>query len=77
MTNLRSLVLAAGGLVILAAAAAFTLSLTLLVGALLTVTLGTRMLASRLRNAQVPVRARRQPETLRVWNDGRGTIIDL
>ncbi len=80
MQNLRSFVLAAGALVIFAVAAAFTLSLTLIVGAVLTVSLVAKMLS--MRPKPVPVRARSGKREggerpMRVWNDGRGTIIDL
>ncbi|MBO3758178.1 hypothetical protein J5J10_18815 [Ciceribacter sp. L1K23] len=77
MNNLRSIALAAGGIVILALAAAFTLSLTLVLGAVLTAVIGIRMLALRFREARVPVRAKSGKTDMRVWNDGRGTIIDL
>lgn len=82
MNSLRSIALATGGIVILALAAAFTLSLTLVLGAVLTVALGIRVLALRMKEARVPVRAKRAEQGrgeqgMHVWNDGRGTIIDL
>ncbi|MGV8937769.1 MAG: hypothetical protein ACOH2J_11640 [Allorhizobium sp.] len=75
MQNLRSIALAVGGIVILAAAAAFTLSLTLIVGAVLTVSLAARMIS--MRPKPVPVRIKTGKQPMRVWDDGRGTIIDL
>ena len=78
MTNFRSLAIAAFGLVILAAAAAFTLSMTLAFATILSLTLAARMISAKLRRAPVPVRARTDAKSsMRVWNDGRGTIIDL
>ena len=50
--------------------------ITLVIGALLTVTLGARMLMGKTKRAPVYAKAKRR-EDLRVWNDGKGTIIDL
>ncbi len=76
MQNFRSAVIALAGLAFIALAAAFAVSITLVVGALLTVSLGARMLMGR--NKRVPVYAKaKRREDLRVWNDGKGTIIDL
>ena len=58
------------------AGAAFAVSLTLVIGALLTVTLGARMLMGKTKRAPVYVKAKRRDD-VRVWNDGKGTIIDL
>ncbi|WP_250958485.1 hypothetical protein [Rhizobium sp. CG5] len=75
MHNLRSIAIALIGLALFAAAAVVTVSLTLLAGAVLTTVLAARMLS--LRAKPVPVRAKPQTQPMRVWNDGRGTIIDL
>jgi hypothetical protein len=40
------------------------------------VSLGVRMLMGRTKRAPVYAKAKRREE-LRVWNDGKGTIIDL
>lgn len=78
MQSLRSIALAAGGVAILASAAVFTLSLTVLAGGILTMSLIARMLMNRAKTSPVYARAKRpQEKTMRVWNDGRGTIIDL
>ena len=79
MQNLRSLAIAAAGIVVLALAAVFTVSLTLIAGAVLTLTLAARMLTLRPKKAPVYARAKAQGHAreIRVWNDGRGTIIDL
>lgn len=76
MQNLRSAVIALAGLAFVGLAAAFAVSLTLVIGALLTVSLGVRMLMGRTKHAPVYAKAKRREE-LRVWNDGKGTIIDL
>lgn len=75
MHNLRSVAIALIGLALFAAAAVVTVSLTLLAGTVLTMVLAARMLS--LRSKPVPVRAKPQAQPMRVWNDGRGTIIDL
>lgn len=78
MPNLRSIALAVGGIAIFALAAVFTLSLTLVAGAVLSLTLLTRMVTMRKARAPVYARASRQPQAdMRIWNDGRGTIIDM
>jgi hypothetical protein len=76
MQNFRSAVFALAGLAFIGLAAAFAVSLTLVIGALLTVSLGARMLMGRTKRAPVYAKAKRREE-LRVWNDGKGTIIDL
>ncbi|GEO85824.1 MULTISPECIES: hypothetical protein [Alphaproteobacteria] len=77
MHNLRSVAIAAVGIVVLAIAAAFTVSLTLIAGAVLTLTLAARMLTLRPKKTPVYAKAKSQAREMRVWNDGRGTIIDL
>jgi membrane protein implicated in regulation of membrane protease activity len=76
MKNIRSLFIALAGVAVFAGLALLTVSLTLVFAAILTVLLAVRLLSSRTK--PVPVRStgdRRR--TMRVWNDGRGTIIDL
>jgi hypothetical protein len=77
MKNIRSLFIALAGAAVFAGLALLTVSLTLAFAAILTVFLAVRALS--LRTKPVPVRATttdgRKP--MRVWNDGRGTIIDL
>ena len=79
MHNLRSIAIAAAGIFMLAIAAVFTVSLTLIAGAVLTLTLAARMLTLRSKKAPVYAKAKTQAQAreIRVWNDGRGTIIDL
>jgi hypothetical protein len=76
MQNIRALFLALAGITIFAALALFTVSLTLAVGGILTVCLAGRALSTRMKPAPIRTKADRGHE-MRVWNDGRGTIIDL
>lgn len=75
MQNLRTIGLALAGICVFAAAAVFTISLTLVSGAILTVFLAARMLSTRAKPA--PLYAKAKHREMHVWNDGRGTIIDL
>lgn len=77
MQNLRVFGLVGLGVVALMATAVLTVSITLIAGAILSATLAFRMLA--FKQKPVPVHARRRDEAkpMRVWNDGRGTIIDM
>ncbi|PZM09748.1 hypothetical protein [Rhizobium tubonense] len=76
MQNVRSLFLALTGITIFAALALLTVSLTLAIGGILTVCLVGRALSMRLKPAPIRAKANRQRE-MHIWNDGRGTIIDL
>jgi hypothetical protein len=74
MQNIRALFL---GLVAIAAVTALvvlTASITLAFAGMLAVFTAVRALTPRLKPA--PVRARTAKRDMRVWNDGRGTIID-
>ena len=75
MQNIRSALFAVAGLAVMGIAAAFAVSLTLIVGLLLTATLGARMLMLKAKPRPVYAKTRKERE-MRVWNDGRGTIID-
>jgi hypothetical protein len=80
MQNIRSVFLLLAGITAFAALALFTFSVTLAVGAILTVLMVGRALSLKMK--PVPVRATAKSkhhagETMRIWNDGRGTIIDL
>lgn len=78
MQGIRTLVIAASSIAILALAAVFTASLTVaFVGVLALISL-TRAVTARLKPAPIPVKSRSQHRRdMRVWNDGKGTIIDL
>ena len=75
MHNLRSTVYALGAVAIVCSLAVFTLSATLVLAAVLVGITVARSLSLKLKPA--PVRARNGREPRRVWNDGRGTIIDM
>jgi uncharacterized membrane protein (UPF0136 family) len=76
MKNIRSLFLALTGVAVFAGLALLTVSLTLVFAAILTVFLAVRVISTRAK--PVPVRATAdRGKPMRIWNDGRGTIIDL
>ncbi|AYD03076.1 hypothetical protein [Neorhizobium sp. NCHU2750] len=75
MQNIRSFFIIATAIALLAVAALLTASLTIaFMGTLAILSIG-RALSNRLK--PVPVRAKTKREDMRVWNDGRGTIIDM
>ncbi|MCB5202218.1 hypothetical protein LH464_06965 [Neorhizobium sp. T786] len=75
MQNIRSFFLFTTGVALFALAALLTASLTVAFVGILGVLAAGRLLSARLKPAQV--KAKRQNSEMRVWNDGRGTIIDL
>lgn len=88
MRSLRSFMLTLSGLTFVAVAALFTASIGLAVAGAVTVLVFGQWLSNALSGKAEPqpvrayARARRNPqpqhaETLRVWNDGKGTIIDM
>ncbi|WP_337267912.1 hypothetical protein [Oryzifoliimicrobium ureilyticus] len=81
MQNIRSIFLALVGIAVFAALALVTFSVTLTVGAALTVLMAMRALSLKAKPAPIRATVRknghRQQGNMRVWNDGRGTIIDL
>ncbi|MES5046105.1 hypothetical protein ABVB72_12595 [Rhizobium nepotum] len=76
MQGIRSFFIAASGIALLALAALFTASLTVAFIGVLAVLSVARLLSARLKPAPIPVKRRNQRD-MRVWNDGKGTIIDL
>ncbi|GGG15521.1 MULTISPECIES: hypothetical protein [Rhizobium] len=75
MQNIRSFFVIATAIALLAAAALLTASLTIaFMGTLAILSIG-KMLSSKLK--PVPVRAKNKQSDMRIWNDGRGTIIDM
>lgn len=54
----------------------FTASLTVAFIGVLAVLSAARLLSARMKPAPIPVKPRNQRD-MRVWNDGKGTIIDL
>ncbi|WCK76053.1 hypothetical protein [Agrobacterium fabrum] len=76
MQGIRSFFIAASGIAILAMVALFTASLTVAFIGVLAVLSAARLLSASLKPAPIPVKPRNQRD-MRVWNDGKGTIIDL
>ncbi|EGP58299.1 hypothetical protein QYR00_11605 [Agrobacterium tumefaciens] len=76
MQGIRSFFIAASGIAVLALVALFTASLTVAFIGVLAVLSAGRLLSARLKPAPIPVKPRNQRD-MRVWNDGKGTIIDL
>jgi hypothetical protein len=76
MQGIRTFFIAASGIAILAMAALLTASLTVALVGILAVFSAVRLLSVRLKPAPIPVK-RRASQDMRVWNDGKGTIIDL
>ncbi|MNU40502.1 hypothetical protein D3C71_292230 [compost metagenome] len=75
MQNIRSFFVIITAIALLAAAALLTASLTIaFMGTLAILSIG-KMLSNKLK--PVPVRAKSRQSEMRVWNDGRGTIIDM
>lgn len=75
MQNIRSFFVIVTAIALLAAAALLTASLTIaFMGTLAILSIG-KMLSNKLK--PVPVRAKSRQSEIRVWNDGRGTIIDM
>tara|TARA_R110002020_G_scaffold46441_4_gene132060 strand:+ start:677 stop:1021 length:345 start_codon:yes stop_codon:yes gene_type:complete len=75
MQNIRSFFLFTTGVALFALAALLTASLTVAFMGIVGAIAAGRLLSARLK--PVPVKAKAQKSDLRVWNDGRGTIIDL
>ena len=87
MKSLRSFLLTLSGLTFVAVAAVFTASIGLAIAGAVTVLLFGQWLSHMLSRSEpepmrVYARRPRHPrqqhtEALRVWNDGKGTIIDM
>ena len=75
MQNIRAFFVIVSAIAVLAMAALLTASLTVAFAGILAVLTIGRALSMRLK--PVPVRAKADKRDMRVWNDGRGTIIDL
>lgn len=76
MQNIRAFFFALTGIAVIAFVAVLTASLTVAFAGMLAIFTAIRLLSARLK--PVPVRAKStKQDTMRVWNDGRGTIIDL
>ncbi|WP_454852815.1 hypothetical protein [Rhizobium binxianense] len=76
MHNIRSVFLMLAGATAVVALLLLTFSVTLAVGGILTVLMVGRALSMKMKPAPVRAKADGKRE-MRIWNDGRGTIIDL
>jgi hypothetical protein len=82
MRSLRSFLFTLGGLTFVAVAALFTASLGIAIAGAATVLLFGQWLSAALTSRPQPrpiyARTRQQEERrMRIWNDGKGTIIDM
>ncbi len=75
MNNIRSLFLGLLSVAVIAGTVLLTASFLALLAGLAAVTLIARMLMPAPKRAPVYAKARKAEE-MRIWNDGRGTIID-
>ncbi|MBW6424490.1 hypothetical protein KX729_23860 [Rhizobium sp. XQZ8] len=75
MQNIRAFFVIVSAIALLAMGAVLTASLTVAFAGILALLSIGRALSMRLKPA--PVRAKANKREMRVWNDGRGTIIDL
>ncbi|WP_017966043.1 hypothetical protein [Rhizobium leguminosarum] len=77
MQNIRSIFLMLAGATVFVAMLLLTFSVTLAVGGILTVIMVGRALSMKMKPAPVRAKTNNGQREMRVWNDGRGTIIDL
>ncbi|MFL5018755.1 MAG: hypothetical protein ACJ8EW_21680 [Rhizobium sp.] len=77
MQNIRSIFLMLAGVTVFVAMLLLTFSVTLAVGGILTVLMVGRALSMKMKPAPVRAKTNNGQREMRVWNDGRGTIIDL
>lgn len=77
MQNIRSIFLMLAGVTVFVAMLLLTFSVTLAVGGILTVIMVGRALSMKMKPAPVRAKTNNGQREMRVWNDGRGTIIDL
>ncbi|CCM77763.1 hypothetical protein [Rhizobium mesoamericanum] len=80
MQSIRSVFLLLAGITAFVALAFITFSVTLAVGGILTVLMVGRALSLKMKPAPIRTTAKTKShssENMRIWNDGRGTIIDL
>ncbi|MGE7370549.1 hypothetical protein ACQKKX_16015 [Neorhizobium sp. NPDC001467] len=76
MQNIRAFFLALSAVAVIALVTVLTASVTIAFAGMLMIFTALRLLSARLK--PVPVRTGNgKTKELRIWNDGRGTIIDL
>lgn len=77
MQNIRAFLYGLVGIAAIGILVMLTASLTLAFAGMLAVFTVVKALSHRPKPAPVRARAKGQQSDMRVWNDGRGTIIDL
>ena len=77
MQNIRSIFFMLAGATVFVAMLLLTFSVTLAVGGILTVLMVGRALSMKMKPAPVHAKTNNGQREMRIWNDGRGTIIDL
>ncbi len=78
MHGLLSLLFAAGSVVVLGFLGFVTLSFGLVLAAILSLTMAARAMMPQQKPVHAKAEMRRPGEQVtRIWNDGRGTIIDM
>ncbi|MEB3044298.1 hypothetical protein [Rhizobium mulingense] len=77
MQNIRSIFFMLAGATVFVAMLLLTFSVTLAVGGILTVLMVGRALSMKMKPVPVRAKANNRQREMRIWNDGRGTIIDL
>ncbi len=77
MQNIRALFFGLIGIAAIGALVVLTASLTIAFAGMLAVFTAIKALSPRLKPMPVRARSKSTKQDMRVWNDGRGTIIDL
>lgn len=77
MQNIRAFLYGLVGIAAIGILVMLTASLTLAFAGMLAVFTVVKALSPRPKPAPVRARAKGQQRDMRIWNDGRGTIIDL
>jgi hypothetical protein len=79
MQNIRAILLTVAGVALVGLTFVFAASLTVAFTGILALVMIGRAISLRLKPAPVHARTTkgREQEQMRIWNDGRGTIIDL
>jgi uncharacterized membrane protein len=76
MQSIRTFFIAVSAISIMALTTVLTMSLAVILFAVVATGSIIRMVSQQLRSQPIPARAKAQPQP-RVWNDGKGPIIDL
>ncbi|MDO1584790.1 hypothetical protein [Rhizobium oryzicola] len=77
MQNIRALFIAMAGIAAICALVVLTASVTIAFAGMLAVFTVVKALTPRHKPAPVRAKSKAGERDMRVWNDGRGTIIDM